>query len=116
MPLYLAIRAKYHCTTSVTVYLWLRYISSSRGIVTSIRSRSIAVWEPFFAVAPPVVCAVNDVPATVSTARNFQNPTRIFMRSFREIDGSYENTGPLASGSFGSGLLRGEEGNFSSPR
>src|SRR5258708_830340 len=35
-------RAMYHCTTWVTVYLWSRYICSSCGTVTSIRSRLMA--------------------------------------------------------------------------
>src|SRR2546430_4879668 len=87
-----------HFTTSVTVYLWLRYSSSNCGMVTSSRSRSIACWEALFAVEETVVCALSDPPATASTTRKYQNPTRIFMTSFREIDVSYENTGPLERG------------------
>src|ERR1700730_14290273 len=109
----------YHCTTSVTVYLWLRYSSSSCGTVTSRRSRSIACWEALFAVERVVVCALNDPPATVSTTRKYpktcERPTRIFMTSFRGEDVSYENTGPLAR-NFLDQLASVERGNFSSLR
>jgi len=53
----------------------------------------MARWEAVFVVVAAAVCAFNEPPATMSATRKYQNPTRIFMTSFRGDDVSYENTG-----------------------
>src|SRR5580692_11523611 len=68
-------RAIYQRTTSVTVYLWLPYSCSNRGIVTSIRSRSMASCEAPFLFEQQVM-------RIVTMTRRRQQPARIFMRSF----------------------------------
>src|ERR1035437_4065289 len=85
-------RAMHQRTTSVTVYLWLRYNCSNLGMVTSSRSRSIASCATFFLVEGAPLCAYKQpVVRTVSTTRRWQELARIFMRSSERNDTVYKN-------------------------
>src|ERR1035437_1352226 len=85
-------RAMYQRTTSVTVYLWLRYNCSNLGMVTSSRSRAIASCATFFLVEGAPLCAYTQpVVRTVSTTRRWQKLARIFMRSSERNDTVYKN-------------------------